>query len=218
MFKEEHAMKRYDRYALISVSDKTGIVPFAKGLRKLGFGIISTGGTATELKGAGIEVVDISSVTGLRNNMMDGRVKTLHHRIAGGILAQTYLKEHCVTMIEEDINPIDFVICNLYPFKETAAKPGCTLAQAIENIDIGGPTMLRAGAKNHERVAVICDPSDYNHVLAEMQEDVKLTQEFRFELACKAFAHTASYDTAIAKYLANQLPAEAPYIVRDTLR
>ncbi|HHH13433.1 MAG TPA: bifunctional phosphoribosylaminoimidazolecarboxamide formyltransferase/IMP cyclohydrolase, partial [Thiolapillus brandeum] len=185
--------------ALISVSDKTGVVEFARGLREAGVEILSTGGTARLLQENGIEVTEVSDYTGFPE-MMDGRVKTLHPKIHGGILGRRDLDE--VVMAEHGILPIDLVAVNLYPFEQTVADPECDLETAIENIDIGGPTMIRAAAKNHHDVAVVVDPLDYAAVLSEMkQNDGALTDETRFRLAVKTFEHTARYDGAIANYL-----------------
>ncbi len=185
--------------ALISVSDKTGVVEFARGLREAGVEILSTGGTARLLQENGIEVTEVSDYTGFPE-MMDGRVKTLHPKIHGGILGRRDLDE--VVMAEHGILPIDLVAVNLYPFEQTVADPDCDLETAIENIDIGGPTMIRAAAKNHHDVAVVVDPLDYAAVLSEMkQNDGALTDETRFRLAVKTFEHTARYDGAIANYL-----------------
>jgi len=185
--------------ALISVSDKTGVVEFARGLHEAGVEILSTGGTARLLQENGIEVTEVSDYTGFPE-MMDGRVKTLHPKIHGGILGRRDLDE--VVMAEHGILPIDLVAVNLYPFEQTVADPDCDLETAIENIDIGGPTMIRAAAKNHHDVAVVVDPLDYAAVLSEMkQHDGALTDETRFRLAVKTFEHTARYDGAIANYL-----------------
>lgn len=188
--------------ALISVSNKSGIEDFAKALASMGVEIISTGGTADKLRKAGLDVKDVQSVTGFPE-MLDGRVKTLHPAVHGGLLARRDLPSHMKVIEEHNIKPIDMVVVNLYPFRETIAKQGVTLEEAIENIDIGGPAMLRSAAKNFEGVTVIVDPADYNLVLAEMKaNEGTVSRETRFKLAGKAFRHTAQYDTAIADYLA----------------
>ncbi len=187
--------------ALVSVSDKNGVVDFAKALGKMGVKIISTGGTAKALSDAGIKVVGIESVTGFPE-MMDGRVKTLHPKIHGGLLALRDKKEHAAAMKEHSIEPIDLVCVNLYPFEATIAKPDCTLEEAIENIDIGGPSMLRSAAKNNKFVAIVTGPDQYDKVIAEMEEkDGAVSEELRSDLARIAFGLTASYDAAISKYL-----------------
>jgi len=186
--------------ALISVSDKTGIAEFAQQLHaRFGVEILSTGGTAKLLAEKGIPVVEVSSYTGFPE-MMDGRVKTLHPKIHGGLLARRGTDE--AVMAEHDIPPIDMVVVNLYPFEQTIARPDCDLATAIENIDIGGPTMLRAAAKNHAAVTVVVDSSDYARVVDEMtNHNGAVSDATRFDLAVKTFEHTARYDGAIANYL-----------------
>jgi phosphoribosylaminoimidazolecarboxamide formyltransferase/IMP cyclohydrolase len=185
--------------ALISVSDKSGIADFARGLHALDVEILSTGGTAKLLAEAGIPVIEVSDFTGFPE-MMDGRVKTLHPKIHGGILARRGTDE--AVMEANGIAPIDLVVVNLYPFEATVARVDCDLPMAIENIDIGGPTMLRAAAKNHAAVTVIVDSADYEPVLAEMQQHDNCTSaETRYSLAVKTFEHTARYDGAIANYL-----------------
>ena len=185
--------------ALISVSDKTGIVEFARALSNMDVEILSTGGTYKLLADNDIEVTEVSDHTGFPE-MMDGRVKTLHPKVHGGILGRRGTDD--AVMAEHDIAPIDLVVVNLYPFQQTVAKPDCDLATAIENIDIGGPTMVRAAAKNHRDVAIVVDASEYAAVLDEMkQNDGALSPETRFHLATKAFEHTAAYDSAIANYL-----------------
>jgi phosphoribosylaminoimidazolecarboxamide formyltransferase/IMP cyclohydrolase len=188
------------RQALISVSDKTGIVELARGLVRLGFGILSTGGTARLLAEAGVPVTEVGDYTGFPE-MLDGRVKTLHPKVHAGILARRDLPAHMEAMRKAGIPGIDVVVVNLYPFVQTVSKPGCGLEEAIENIDIGGPTMVRAAAKNHQHVAIITDPRDYAEVLAELEGAGTLSHATRFRLACKAFSHTAAYDGAIANYL-----------------
>jgi phosphoribosylaminoimidazolecarboxamide formyltransferase/IMP cyclohydrolase len=190
--------------ALISVSDKAGIAEFAQALNALGIEILSTGGTARLLADAGIPVTEVSDYTGFPE-MMDGRVKTLHPKVHGGILARRGIDE--AVMARNGIAPIDMVVVNLYPFEQTVARPDCDLATAIENIDIGGPTMLRAAAKNHAAVTVIVDSADYDRVLAELQQHGgAVTDATRFALAVKTFEHTARYDGAIANYLGGITP------------
>jgi phosphoribosylaminoimidazolecarboxamide formyltransferase/IMP cyclohydrolase len=189
--------------ALISVSDKTGVVEFARGLHELGVEIVSTGGTMRTIKEAGIPVISVSEVTGFPE-MMDGRVKTLHPKVHGGILAIRDNPEHVKAMKEHGITGIDLVAVNLYPFRETIARPGVTLAEAIENIDIGGPSMVRAAAKNYKYVTVVVDPSQYGEILERIRKD-ELTEEFRLSLSRKAFLHTGLYDCAIADYLTRQV-------------
>ena len=187
--------------ALISVSNKEGIVEFAKGLKEFGVEIISTGGTGRMLKDNDIEVTDIDQVTNFPE-MMDGRVKTLHPAVHGGILAVRDDEQHLKEIAAQNIEPIDLVVCNLYPFAETIAKDDVTLEEAIENIDIGGPTMIRSAAKNSNDVAVVVDPADYDNLLAEMKVgDGGLTKTQKLKLAYKAFHHTAEYDQRIQKYL-----------------
>lgn len=185
--------------ALISVSDKSGVVDFARELDRLGYEIVSTGGTAKTLREAGVPVTYISDVTGFPE-ILDGRVKTLHPRVHGGILAMRNDK-HLAQLREHDITPIDLVAVNLYPFRETVARPGVTLEEAVENIDIGGPAMVRAAAKNHRYVLVVVNPQRYGDVIDALEKDTA-NEEFRLELAREAFAHTAAYDGAIAAYLA----------------
>lgn len=184
--------------ALLSVSDKSGIVEFAKALSELDIELLSTGGTYKLLKDNGIPVVEVSEHTGFPE-MMDGRVKTLHPKIHGGILARRGLDEE--VMQSHAIAPIDLVVVNLYPFAATVAKPDCTLADAIENIDIGGPTMVRAAAKNHASVGIVVNSRDYAQVIAELRQSGSLSEATRFDLAVKAFEHTAQYDGMIAQYL-----------------
>jgi phosphoribosylaminoimidazolecarboxamide formyltransferase/IMP cyclohydrolase len=192
--------------ALLSVSDKTGLVDFARELHRLGVGLLSTGGTAKAIRAAGIPVTDVGDYTGFPE-MLDGRVKTLHPKVHGGILARRDLPEHVAAIRAHGIPPIDLVVVNLYPFRETVAAPGCTLDEAIENIDIGGPTMVRAAAKNWQHVGVVVDPADYGALAAELAADGRvLSQATRFTLASKAFAHTAAYDGAIANWLTARGP------------
>lgn len=186
--------------ALISVSDKTGIVEFAQKLNDLGVSIISTGGTFKVLKEAGIPVINISDVTGFPE-CLDGRVKTLHPNIHAGLLAMRSNPEHMKQVEELNVELIDMVVVNLYPFKQTIMKTDVTLADAIENIDIGGPTMLRAAAKNYQDVSVVIDPTDYEQVLSEIKETGSVSVKTNFYLAAKVFNHTAYYDTMIANYL-----------------
>lgn len=193
--------------ALISVSDKTGIVDFAKELVNLGAEIISTGGTAKALSDAGLKVTNISDVTGFPE-CLDGRVKTLHPKVHGGILAMRENPSHMKQIEELGIDTIDLVAINLYPFKETISKPNVELHEAIENIDIGGPTMIRAAAKNYQDVAVIVDPSDYANVLEQIKANGDVDKKTKFKLAYKVFEHTSSYDTLIAKYLREQIGEE----------
>ena len=209
--------------ALISVSDKTGIVEFTKGLIDAGIEIISTGGTKKVLDDAGLSTLSIDEVTGFPE-MMDGRVKTLHPKIHGGLLGRRDLASHLEAMQAQDILPIDFVCVNLYPFKETISKADVTEAEAIENIDIGGPSMLRSAAKNFASVTVVVDPEDYSLVLAEMKSNQATTLETRKRLAAKVFRHTAAYDALIAEYLTNRVEELEPekmtltYELKQTLR
>ena len=186
--------------ALISVSDKTGIVELAEELRKLGFEIISTGGTYKKLRDEGIEATEISELTGFPE-CLDGRVKTLHPKVHAGILAMRSNPEHMKQLKELNIDTIDLIIVNLYPFKATILKDGVTRAEAVENIDIGGPTMLRAAAKNYQDVAVVTDPADYDTVLKELKENGAVSLDTKFYLMQKVFMHTANYDAMIAAYL-----------------
>ncbi len=186
--------------AIVSVSDKTGVVAFAKGLAQRGVEILSTGGTAKALRDQGIQVQDISDYTGFPE-MLDGRVKTLHPKVHGGLLGQRSKPAHVNKMKEHGILPIDLVAVNLYPFEATVAKEECPLEEAIENIDIGGPTMIRSAAKNYPDVTVIVDPGDYEAVLAELTEKGEISVETNFRLAKKVFQHTARYDGAISNYL-----------------
>jgi phosphoribosylaminoimidazolecarboxamide formyltransferase/IMP cyclohydrolase len=190
------------RRALLSVSDKTGIVDLARALSRHGVEILSTGGTARLLSGAGLTVREVSSYTGFPE-IMDGRVKTLHPKIHGGLLGRRGVDD--AVMALHQISPIDLLVVNLYPFAETVAKPNCGYAEAIEHIDIGGPAMLRAAAKNHESVSVVVDPADYAALLEELASQEGCTSlALRSRLAAKAFAHTARYDTMVASYLAAQ--------------
>lgn len=196
------------KQALISVSDKTGVCEFAKGLAELGYEILSTGGTATALKNAGIAVTNVSDVTGFPE-CLDGRVKTLHPKIHAGILAMRSNPEHVETLETLGIDPIDVIAINLYPFKATIQKPGVSLEEAIENIDIGGPTMIRAAAKNYQDVAVVVDPADYTTVLEGLKAG-SLDKAARFRLALKVFEHTAAYDALISTYIRKQITDDLP--------
>ena len=189
------------RRALISVSDKRGLIPFASGLSEIGVEILSTGGTCRALRDAGIDVVEVSEKTGFPE-IMDGRVKTLHPTIHGGLLGRRGTDE--AVMEEHGIEPIDLLAVNLYPFEQTIARDDATIDDAMENIDIGGPAMIRAASKNHDAVAVVVDPDDYDNVLESLKNDA-LSLDDRRRLAAKAYAHTASYDTAITGYLSNAL-------------
>jgi phosphoribosylaminoimidazolecarboxamide formyltransferase/IMP cyclohydrolase len=186
--------------ALISLTDKSGIEGFARDLAELGVEILSTGGTAKKIREAGIPVKDVSEFTGFPE-MLDGRVKTLHPKVHGGILNQRENTEHQRQCLEHGLKPIDLIAVNLYAFEKTVADPGCLLGDAIENIDIGGPTMLRAAAKNFHDVTVIVDPADYPQVIKEIREQGNTTLKTRFRLAAKVFALTAKYDTAISAWL-----------------
>jgi phosphoribosylaminoimidazolecarboxamide formyltransferase/IMP cyclohydrolase len=193
-------MKKIER-AIISITDKTGIVEFAKELQGFGVEILSTGGTAKKLREGGVKVREISDYTGFPE-MLDGRVKTLHPKIHGGILGRRDVPGHVQQMKQHDILPIDMVLVNLYEFEKTVAKKDCTLDDAIENIDIGGPAMLRSSAKNYKDVTVIIDPADYDMVLDEMRKNNGATTlKTRFYLARKVFNITHSYDGKIAEYL-----------------
>jgi phosphoribosylaminoimidazolecarboxamide formyltransferase/IMP cyclohydrolase len=193
--------------ALLSVSDKHGLTDFARALAKLGIELLSTGGTAQALRNAGLSVREVADYTGFPE-IMAGRVKTLHPRIHGGLLGRRGMDEK--VMREHGIEPIDLLIVNLYPFAATIAKPNCTYAEAIENIDVGGPAMLRAAAKNHQDVTVVVDPSDYAMVLGELESTGGTSIDTRSMLAAKAFAHTAQYDATVSAYLqrAQNLPIE----------
>lgn len=189
--------------ALVSVSDKTGLVPFVKGLAELGWEIIATGGTQKLLESEGVATIGISEVTGFPE-ILDGRVKTLHPKVHGGILARRDLPAHMQTLAENGIETIDLVCVNLYPFRQTIAKEGVTLDEAIENIDIGGPSMVRSAAKNWKDVTIVCDPSDYDAVLSELRENGKTSDATRLRLSAKAYTHTAEYDSCIATYMRAQ--------------
>ena len=189
--------------ALISVSDKTGVVEFAKGLVALGWEILSTSGTMKLLKESGVPVTSVSDVTGFPE-ICDGRVKTLHPKIHGALLARRDIPEHMKELKDNDIETIDLVCVNLYPFRETIAKPNVTMEDAVEHIDIGGPSMLRSSAKNWESVTVVCNPADYETILSEIKADGNTTRETRLKLSAKAYTHTAEYDMAISTYMRAQ--------------
>ena len=205
------------RRALLSVSDKTGLVDFAKSLVARNVELLSTGGTARALRDAGLPVIDVSTYTGFPE-IMDGRVKTLHPRVHGGLLGRRGVDDE--VMAKHDIPRIDLLVANLYPFAQTVARPDCTYADAIENIDIGGPAMVRAASKNHESVTVIVDPSDYQLVAADLDANAGATSiDTRSRLAAKAFGHTAKYDTMVSNYLlgregnaAETFPATLPLV------
>lgn len=209
--------------ALISVSDKTGIVEFAQGLIEAGFEIISTGGTKKTLQDNGIEVIGISDVTGFPE-ILDGRVKTLHPNVHGAVLAKHDDKNHAAQLAEHNIEPIQLVCVNLYPFQATISKPEVSVEDAIENIDIGGPTMLRSSAKNHEYVTVIVDSNDYPTVLAELKQDGGVSKTTNRRLAAKVFRHTAAYDAVISEYMTELADEENPesltvtYELKQSLR
>ncbi|MCX7614426.1 MAG: bifunctional phosphoribosylaminoimidazolecarboxamide formyltransferase/IMP cyclohydrolase [Clostridiales bacterium] len=200
--------------ALLSVSDKTGIVEFAKALVEMDFEIVSTGGTAGTLIKAGVPVIGISEITGFPE-CLDGRVKTLHPMVHAGILAIRSNQEHMQQLSELNVTPIDLVAINLYPFKQTILKPDAKLEEAIENIDIGGPTMIRAAAKNWQDVCVIVDPSDYDTVLSDLKQG-EIAKETKFRLAQKVFEHTAHYDALIATYLRKQVGIDFPETITFT--
>jgi len=191
--------------ALISVSDKQGVVEFARALDARGVEILSTGGTARLLREAGLAVTEVSDYTGFPE-MMDGRVKTLHPKIHGGLLGRRDVDGE--VMAAHGIDPIDLLVVNLYPFERTVARPDCTRAEAIENIDIGGPTMLRAAAKNHRDVTVVVDAGDYPRVLAALESDGEVGAALRYDLAVKVFEHTARYDAAIANYFGARIDGD----------
>lgn len=209
--------------ALISVSDKSGITELARELVSLGFELISTGGTKKALQEQGIPVLGVSEVTGFPE-ILEGRVKTLNPFIHGGILAKHDDQQHQNQLSEHQIEPIQLVCVNLYPFQQTITKPDVTVEDAIENIDIGGPTMLRASAKNHQYVTVVVDPKDYQTVIAELKLEGKTKLETRRKLAAKVFRHTAAYDALIAEYMTDLAEEENPekltvtYELKQTLR
>ncbi|MEH7392162.1 bifunctional phosphoribosylaminoimidazolecarboxamide formyltransferase/IMP cyclohydrolase [Bacillus sp. JJ1474] len=209
--------------ALISVSDKSGVAEFAKALSELGFEILSTGGTKTALEEIGLPVTGVSDVTGFPE-ILEGRVKTLNPFIHGGLLAKFDEPSHKKQLEEHQIQPIHVVCVNLYPFQQTIAKPDVTVEDAIENIDIGGPAMLRASAKNHEYVTVVVDPSDYETVLSQLKQNGEVEKETRRKLAAKVFRHTAAYDAMIAEYMTKLANVEVPekltvtYELKQSLR
>lgn len=201
------------RRALLSVSDKSGIVEFAQALHLRGVELLSTGGTARLLSQAGLPVTEVSDYTGFPE-MMDGRVKTLHPKVHGGILGRR--DRDAAVMQQHGIQPIDMVVVNLYPFAQTVARPDCSQEDAVENIDIGGPTMVRSAAKNHNDVAIVVNNGDFENIIAEMDaHHGALTQATRFDLAIKAFEHTAAYDSMIANYFGSLVaPTTAISIVQ----
>lgn len=209
--------------ALVSVSDKTGIVPFVKGLIAEGVEVISTGGTKRQLEEEGLQVIGIEDVTGFPE-MMDGRVKTLHPAIHGGLLGVRGNDEHMNALQSEGIGLIDFVIVNLYPFQQTIENPASSFQDAVENIDIGGPSMIRSAAKNHQDVAIVVDTVDYDSVLSELKEFGEVSDWKKQKLAAKAFRHTAAYDALIAEYMTKHVGEDAPekltktYNLKQTLR
>src|SRR5687768_1990974 len=188
--------------ALISVSDKTGILEFAQALHALDIRLLSTGGTAKLLADAGLPVTEVAELTGFPE-MLDGRVKTLHPKVHGGLLARRDLPEHMAALQRHAISTIDILVVNLYPFEQTVAKPGCTLEDAIENIDIGGPAMVRSGAKNWKDVAVLTDASQYQPVIDELKASGQVSQKTKFALAVAAFNRISNYDAAISDYLSS---------------
>ncbi|MDH3329431.1 MAG: IMP cyclohydrolase [Desulfobulbaceae bacterium] len=206
-------MKKVER-ALISLTDKSGIEDFARALSDLGVEILSTGGTAKKMRDSDIPVKDVSEFTGFPE-MLDGRVKTLHPLVHGGILNQRENPAHQQQCAEYGIQPIDIVAVNLYAFEKTVADPNCILADAIENIDIGGPTLLRASAKNFHDVTVIVDPADYDQVLREIRETGNTTLKTRFRLAVKVFQLTSGYDTTIARWLSKVDAETNPYFKEE---
>ncbi len=202
-------MSQPRRFALLSVADKRGLAELAAGLARLGVEVISTGGTQRALAEQGLRVKAVADVTGFPE-ILEGRVKTLHPRIHGGILADRSKPSHLAQLEEHDIEPIDLVVVNLYPFGRTVASPDASFAEAIEMIDIGGPSMVRAAAKNHAHVAVVVDPDDYPEVLAALERGA-LDEALRRRLATKAFRHTQAYDAAIAAWLsARRMPRWRP--------
>lgn len=204
------------KQALISVSDKAGVVPFAKALQDLGYHILSTGGTAKLLKQEGVDCQEVADYTGFPE-MLDGRVKTLNPKIHAGILARRPDPSHMAALAEHHIDPIDIICVNLYPFEQTIAKPDCSFEEAIENIDIGGPTMIRAAAKNHESVTVVVDPTDYPKIIEEIQTQGEVSASTRLALAKKVFAHTARYDGMITNYLTRLSDDGSPKAYPDVL-
>jgi phosphoribosylaminoimidazolecarboxamide formyltransferase/IMP cyclohydrolase len=208
-------MERIQR-ALLSVSNKSGLVPLAQALAKADIELISTGGTAKTLREAGLKVTDLSSYTGFPE-MLDGRVKTLHPKVHGGLLYIRGNAHHEAAVREHHIQPIDLVVVNLYPFEQTVGRTGVSLAEAIENIDIGGPSMLRSAAKNYESVTVVVDPADYSVVADQVSSGGTTTIELRRRLAAKVFARTAAYDSAIAQYLGQSFSADDPAVIPAAL-
>ena len=202
-------MRKIER-ALISLTDKSGIEGFARQLQDMGVEILSTGGTAKKMRDNGINVIDVADFTGFPE-MLDGRVKTLHPKVHGGILAQKTNPDHLEQMKQHGLKSIDLVAVNLYDFAKATSDPGCTIDNAIENIDIGGPTMLRSSAKNFRDVTVLVDPADYDQVIAEMKEHGNTTLATRFRLAGKVFALTNKYDAAITAWLDKVDPDTHPY-------
>jgi phosphoribosylaminoimidazolecarboxamide formyltransferase/IMP cyclohydrolase len=191
------------RKAIVSVSDKKGIEEFVTALHGLGIEILSTGGTAKRLRESGVPVIDVSEYTGFPE-MLDGRVKTLHPKIHGGLLARRDNPDHMQQLKDQGMDPIDMVVVNLYPFEKTISKPDVTFEEAIENIDIGGPTMIRSAAKNFESVVVVVDPSDYDRIIDEMVRlNGDLSYRTRLALARKVFSHTSRYDSLITEYLSS---------------
>ncbi len=207
--------------ALVSVSDKSGLVEFVQQLQGMGWEIIATGGTQKLLESKGVKTIGISEVTGFPE-ICDGRVKTLHPKVHGGILARRDIPEHMATLKENEIETIDLVCVNLYPFRQTIAKEGVTMEDAIENIDIGGPSMVRSAAKNWRDVTIVCDPADYDTVIAEIKANGNTTRETRLKLSAKAYTHTAQYDSCIATYMRKQagLPEKLflEYDIKQPLR
>ena len=210
-----------NKRALVSVSDKTGLVPFVQGLVALGWEIVATGGTQKLLEDSGVHTIGISEVTGFPE-ILDGRVKTLHPKVHGGILARRDVPAHMQTLAEQGIETIDLVCVNLYPFARTIAREGVTLAEAIENIDIGGPSMVRSAAKNWRDVTIVCDPADYATVLDELKANGATSDETRLRLSAKAYTHTAEYDMCISRYMRAQagLPEKLflEYEIKQPLR
>ena len=195
-------MSKIER-ALLSVNDKSGLVPFARSLVAAGIEILSTGGTAKVLRGEDIPVIDLSAFTGFPE-MLDGRVKTLHPKVHVGLLYIRGNATHEQSVREHGLKPIDLVVVNLYPFEQTVSKPGVTLEEAVENIDIGGPSMLRSAAKNHNSVTVVVDPADYAEVARAIESNGTTSPELRRKLAAKVFVRTAAYDAAIGEYLTRE--------------
>ncbi len=214
-------VKTNTKRALVSVSDKTGLVPFVEGLVSLGWEIVATGGTQKLLEDSGIKTRGISEVTGFPE-ILDGRVKTLHPKVHGGLLARRDDPSHMQTLEQQGISPIDMVCVNLYPFRRTIAREDVTMEQAVENIDIGGPSMLRSAAKNWKDVSVICDPADYSPVLSELRERGETSPATRLKLSAKAYTHTAEYDSCIARYMREKAGLTEKlfleYELRQTLR